>query len=134
MPTHASSTFTPSTWDEETASEVDGHLKITHAKVTFSYSGDLQGESAMQYLMLYRDDGSAAVIGLERVSGALCGKQGTFVLQYQGGYADKTFSGDFEVVEGSASGDLAGLGGRGSAVAHKDGTTAFSFDFDLPAQ
>ena len=134
MPTHASSTFTPKTWDEETSSEVDGRLKITHARVTFGYSGDLEGESAMQYLMLYRDDGSAAVIGLERVTGKLCGKPGTFVLQHQGGYADNTASGEFDVVEGSASGQLAGLRGHGTAVARKDGTTAFSFDFDLPAQ
>jgi hypothetical protein len=134
MSTHASSTFTVKSWDEETSSEVDGRLKITHARVTFGYSGDLEGEGAMQYLMLYREDASAAVIGLERISGTLCGKHGSFVLQHHGGYADGTASGEFEVVEGSASGALAGLRGHGSAVARKDGTTAFSIDFELAAQ
>src|SRR5262249_37706563 len=121
-------------WAEETSSEVDGHLKITHAKVTFGYSGDLEGEGAMKYLMLYRDDASAAVIGLERISGTLCGKRGTFVLEHHVGYADGTASGEFDVVEGSASDELVGLRGHGSAVAHKDGTTAFSIDFELAAR
>ena len=47
---------------------------------------------------------------------------------------DNTASGEFDVVAGSASGQLAGLRGHGTAVARKDGTTAFSFDFELPAQ
>jgi hypothetical protein len=134
MSTHATSTFSVKSWDEQTCSEVDDHLKVTRAAVTFGYTGDLEGESAMQYLMLYRDDGSAAVIGLERVTGSLGGRSGSFVLKHNGGYADSTASGDFEVVDGSASGELVGLSGRGTATSHKDGRTEFTFDYELTAQ
>jgi hypothetical protein len=129
--TQARSTFEVKGWDEQTSSEVDGHLKITHAKVTFGYSGDLEGEGAMQYLMLYRDDESAAVIGLERITGTLAGHAGSFVLQHRGSYADGVASGEMEVVEGSASGELAGLRGRGTAIARKDGSTEFTLTYTL---
>ena len=85
----------------------------------------------MQYLMLYREDGTAAVIGLERITGKLAGRSGSFVLEHNGGFADGVASGDFNVVEGSASGELAGLRGRGKAVARKDGSTEFTLDYQL---
>jgi hypothetical protein len=129
--THARSTFAVKSWDEPTLSEVDGHLKITRATVAFAYSGDLEGESAMQYLMLYRDNGSASVIGMERITGRLSGRSGSFVLRHQGGYADGTASGDFEVIDGSASGELTGLRGQGVAVARQDGSTEFAFDYEF---
>jgi hypothetical protein len=132
--TQVRATFQVKTWDEETTSEVDGHLKITHAKVAFAYDGDLQGESAMQYLMLYRDDGSASVIGLERIVGQLAGKSGSFVLQHMGGYADGVASGEFEVVKGSGSGQLAGMRGRGTAVSRKDGTTELTLEYEFAPQ
>ena len=127
--TQAHSTFEVKSWDEKTSSEADGHLKITHSVVTFAYSGDVEGEGAMQYLMLYRDDGTAAVIGMERITGRLAGRSGSFVLQHHGGFADGVASGSFEVVEGSASGELAGLRGSGKAIARKDGSTEFTLDY-----
>ena len=130
----ANSTFAVKSWDEQTSSEVDGHLKITHANVVFTYTGDVQGEGAMQYLMLYRDDESAAVIGLERITGKLNGRSGSFVLSHHGGYANGVASGEFEVVAGSASGEVTGLRGRGTAVARGDSSTEFTLEYELPGQ
>ena len=129
--THARSTFAVKSWDEPTLSEVDGRLKVTRATVAFGYSGDLEGESAMEFLMLYRDDGSASAIGLERITGRLGGRSGSFVLQHSGGYANGMSSTDFEVIDGSTSGELTGLHGRGTAVARQDGSTEFTFDYEF---
>ena len=131
MSTHASATFEVKRWDEQTLSEVDGRLKMTRASVGFAYHGDLEGESAMEYLMLYHDEGSAAVIGLERVTGQLSGKSGTFAIEYHGGYANGTASGDLDVIAGSGTGQLEGLRGHGKAVAGQDGTTSFSLDYEV---
>ena len=130
MTTHASCTFEVKSWDEQTVNEVDGRLKLTRATVSFAYTGDLEGTSAMEYLMQYGDGGSAKVLGLERVTGKLGGKEGTFVIEYHGGYADGTASGQLTVVEGSGTGALEGLRGQGSAVAKQDGTTSFKLDYD----
>lgn len=118
------------TWDEQPYNAPEG-VKLTHAAVTFAYSGDLEGESTMHYLMVYRDDSAPTVIGLEGVSGRLGGKAGTFVLEYDGAYADGVASGTLEVVAGSGTGELEGLRGKGKAVAGKDGSTEFTLDYDL---
>jgi hypothetical protein len=131
MALHASSTFEVTGWDEKTYNEVDGRLKLTRSTVTFAYHGDLDGDGAMEYLMMYRDDESATVIGLERISGKLGGKEGTFVLEHHGGYADGTASGTATVVEGSGTGALAGLRGQGTSMAKKDGTTSLSLDYEF---
>jgi hypothetical protein len=131
MPNQAKSTFEVKSWDEPTLSEgPDGAAKITHASVVFAYSGDLEGQSAMEYLMVYGDDGSATVIGVERITGTLNGKSGSFVLRHQGGYADGVAKGEFSVVDGSATGTLAGLRGKGTAIARKDGSTEFTLQYD----
>src|SRR5438105_14725632 len=131
MTTHANATFEVKSWDEQTLSEVDGRLKLTRASVAFAYQGDLEGQSAVEYLMMYRDDGSASVVGLERLTGQLAGKAGTFVLEHQGGYANGTASAECTIVPGSGTGDLEGLRGNGTSTAHKDGTTKLTLGYDF---
>jgi hypothetical protein len=127
----AKSTFEVKGWDEKTVNEVDGRLKITRASVVFAYHGDLEGESAMEYVMAYGEDGSATVIGLERITGRLNGKQGTFTLQSHGGYANGSARGDVTVVEGSGTGELQGLRGHGTSMATSDGKSAFELEYEI---
>lgn len=131
MTIHATSTFEVKRWDEQTLNEVDGRLKMTRASVGFANHGELEGESATEYLMLYRDDSGATVIGLERISGQLNGKSGSFAIESRGGYEDGVATGELTVVPGSGTGELEGIRGRGVAVSGKDGTTSFSLDYDL---
>ena len=68
MTTHAKATFALSAWDEKPYDEMNGVPKLTRASVNKSYQGDITGEGKLEYLMMYRDDGSASFIGMERVS------------------------------------------------------------------
>ena len=129
--THARSTFEVKSWDEHTLSDVDGRAKITRASVQFAYHGDLEGEGSVAYLMTYGENGSAAVIAMERVTGSLAGRTGTFVLQHQGSYADGTARGAFIIVDGSGTGALAGVRGSGLTVAQHEGPMTFELDYDL---
>jgi len=131
MPKSAHATFEVRNWDEKTVNEADGRLKITRASVVFAYSGDLVAESAMEYVMAYRDDASATVLGVERITARLGGKAGSFVLASSGGYADGAARGDLTVVEGSGTAELAGIRGHGTSLATKDGQTAFELEYDL---
>ena len=51
----------------------------------------IEGEGQVEYLMMYRSDGSATFVGLEQVVGRIGGKTGSFVLQrtgvFEGGLA-----------------------------------------------
>lgn len=115
----ANARFAIKSWDEKPYSEGQDRPRLTRASVTKTYTGDIEGEGQVEYLMMYRSDGSATFVGLEQVVGRVGGKTGTFVLQrtgvFEGGQAKESYA----VISGSATGDLQGLRGDGtSAVGH----------------
>ena len=115
----ANARFAIKSWDEKPWSEGQDRPRLTRASVTKTYTGDIEGDGQVEYLMMYRGDGSAAFVGLEQVVGLVGGKNGTFVLQrtgvFEGGQAKESYT----VIPGSATGDLQGLRGDGtSAVGH----------------
>ena len=115
----ANARFAIQKWDEKPYSEGDGLPKLTHASVTKALTGDIVGEGQVEYLMMYRADGSAVFVGLERVVGQLAGKTGSFVLQRAGEFEDGVAKESYAVVSGSGTGELKGLRGEGAtAVGH----------------
>ncbi len=121
MSTHATATFQVKSWDEKPYDEIDDGPKLVRVSVTKSYSGDIEGEGTLEYLMIHRDDGSASFVGLERVVGRVADRSGSFVLQHSGTYEDGAAKATFFVVSGSGAGDLRGLRGEGSfASAHAE--------------
>jgi hypothetical protein len=92
---------------------------MTRATVTKSFSGDITGEGHVEYLMMYRSDGSAMFVGLERVVGQVAGKAGSFVLERTGVFENGVATESYSVIPGSGTGELRGLRGEGtSAVGH----------------
>ena len=69
--------------------------------------------------MMYRKDGSATFVGLERVAGRIGGKSGVFVLQRSGVFENGQAKESYSIIPGSATGELRGLRGEGnSSVGH----------------
>ena len=112
----ANSRFTIKSWDEKPYSEGQDLPKLTRAVVSKTYTGDIAGEGHVEYLMMYRSDGSAACVGLERVVGHIAGKAGSFVLQHTGVFESGVAKGSYFVIPGSGTGELQGLRGEGTAV------------------
>ncbi len=119
MKNTASARFAIKTWDEKPYGEGHDLPKLTRAKVTKTYTGDIAGEAQADYLMMYRSDGSATIVGLERVVGRLAGRAGSFVLQRTGVFEEGQAKEAYSVVPGSATGELRSLLGDGkSALGH----------------
>ena len=111
--------FAITSWDEKPYGEGPDLPKLTRATVKKTFTGDIEGEGQVDYLMMYRGDGSATFIGLERITAAVDGKTGTFVLQRTGVFENGQAKESYSVVPGSATGDLRGLRGEGtSSVGH----------------
>lgn len=131
MKNRADATFKIKSWDEKPYNEIEGAPKLTRAKVSKTYHGDIEGESTLEYLMMYRQDGTAIFVGLERVVGSLGGRSGSFVLQHKGTFEGGKAKIDWFVVSGSCTGELSGLRGEGSfVVGHAEPHTA-TLDFDF---
>ncbi len=119
MKKSANARFAIKSWDEKPYSEGQELPKLTRAAVTKTFTGDIEGEGQVEYLMMYRSDGTATFVGLERIVGRIADKAGSFVLQrtgiFEGGQAKESYS----VIPGSGTGELRGLRGEGtSAVGH----------------
>jgi hypothetical protein len=112
----ATGTFTIKGWDEQPYAEAEGAPKLTHARVTTTYTGELDGEGTYGLLMAY-DQADATYTGYERFTGSLAGRSGSFVLRLDGGFEDGAARTTWTVVEGTGTGDLAGLRGEGGYLA-----------------
>jgi len=115
----ANARFAIKEWDEKPYSEGQGLPKLTRASIRRTFTGDIEGEGRVEYLMMYRPDGSATFVGFERIDGRIEGKSGTFVLQRTGTFEGGVATESYAVVPGSGTGELHGLRGDGtSAVGH----------------
>jgi len=124
-------TFTVASWDENTYAELDGNGKLTRATVTFDFTGGVQAKGTWDAVMCYRDDGTAVFTGMQRMTGQIDGRSGEFVLRADGTFAGGEARSQWEVVEGSATGELAGLRGAGSSAATSEPPGTFTFGYEL---
>src|SRR5579871_6120903 len=86
---------------------------LTEIRLRETFSGGIDGESPVRALQVRRDDRSASLVSLQRFSGKLGGRQGTFVLQGQEIVKNGKIKATWFVVPGSGTGDLSGLRGEG---------------------
>jgi Protein of unknown function (DUF3224) len=102
-------TYEPVTFHKGT----DGGPDLVEIHVTERFAGDVEGSGTARFLQTAFADGSASFTGMERVTGSLGGRQGSFVLQDAGTLEGSVVSGTWFVVPGSGTGELAGLRGDG---------------------
>ena len=116
--------YEPAAYDEP----ADGPA-LTRIHVEESFSGDITGDGAVEFLQAARADGSASFVGIERVAGELGGRRGTFLLQDAGTVQDNIVSGDWFVIPGSGTGQLAGLRGEGGFRANLGENAQINLDY-----
>jgi hypothetical protein len=86
---------------------------LTRIHVQESFAGDIAGDGVVEFLQAARADGAASFVGIERITGTVGGRSGTFLLQDAGTVKGSIVSGDWFVIPGSGTGQLAGLRGEG---------------------
>lgn len=131
--TRATAKFELKGWDEQTLEEIERGRKLTRASVKNTWTGDVEGDGTLEYLMAYRDDGTADFVGLHRVVGRAGGRSGSFVLRDSGTYGGGAARGNLTVVPGAGTGELSGLRGEGSYISkqgehHADITLEVHFE------
>lgn len=131
MKSTANARFTITNWDEKACSEGEAVPRLTRATVTKTFTGDLVAESRVEYVMMYRDDGSATFVGLERVVGQLGGLSGTFVLERTGTFENGQAKESYSVVAGSGTGELRSLRGAGTSSVGHGMEHPFVLDYEM---
>ena len=128
----ANARFEIKNWDEKPYSEAEGLPRLTRASVTKAYTGDIEGEGKVEYLMMYLSDGSATFVGLERITGRIGGQAGTFVLQRTGVFEGGMAKEHYTIIAGSPTGELQGLEGEGDSAVGHGMAHPFSLSYELP--
>lgn len=112
-------------WDEKPYSEDSDGSKLTRAQVTQTYTGSIEGESQVEYLMAHSTDKSAVFVGMEKVTATINGKSGSFVIQHNGKFENGVASSNFVIVTGSGQGELSGIEGSGSFESTEHGKSNY---------
>lgn len=128
--THATGTFdvklTPAEQDE-----MPGASTLSRLTIAKRFVGDLDAESAGQMLAASgMQPGSAGYVAIERVSGALHGRRGTFVLKHDGTMRRGAPSLALNVVPDSGTGELAGIDGQ-MRIIIEGKQHSYEFDYTL---
>jgi hypothetical protein len=96
------------------------------------FEGDLQATSKGEMLSAGApQSGSAGYVAVERVTGALHGRRGSFALQHSATMHRGTSSLSITVVPGSGTGELAGLSGTLNIII-ADGKHSYEFEYECP--
>jgi len=132
MATHAKGTFevklTPQTPDGKFEDATMGRMTVDK-----QFHGDLEGSSKGQMLTAATETkGSGAYVAIERVTGMLQGRSGTFVLQHSGTMTGGTPKLSITVVPDSGTGQLVGLTGKMDIII-ESGKHSYDFEYTLPA-
>ena len=127
---HASGTF-----EVKLVSQTDdknGDAALGRMTIDKQFHGDLEGNSKGQMLTGMTDvKGSAGYVAIEKVSGTLKGRTGTFILQHTGTMNRGVPQLTITVVPDSGTGQLAGLAGNFKVII-AEGKHSYEFEYTLP--
>jgi hypothetical protein len=110
---HATGRIDVKTYEPQPYEQVDDGPDLVEVHVTETFSGDINGEGVVRFLQAIREDGSASFVGIERVTGSIAERRGSFLLQDAGTLEGDLVKGEWFVIPGSSTGELAGLRGEG---------------------
>ncbi len=99
------------------------------------YHGDLEAASKGQMLSAGSPaKGSGGYVALEKVSGTLNGRIGSFVLQHSGTMTNNAPQMTISIVPESGAGQLEGIAGRMTIKFAPDGKHFYELDYTLPGR
>ena len=123
------SSFTITGWEPAEADKTDEIADIARARIRKSFTGDLERTSVANAILYQTPVQSGGYAALERITGKIDDREGTFVVQHSG-IRDAAGEGPAygDVVPGSGTGGFGGVAGTMRIEESPDGK---SFLFDL---
>jgi hypothetical protein len=123
--------FEISGWDEKTYEELPNGGKLSEAKVTQRFSGDITGDGSVIWLMGYPSPKTARFVGMQRIVGAIGGRKGSFLAQTIGEFDGTVAKARWSIIQGSGTDALAGISGEGVFEAPHGSKAEYRVDYEL---
>jgi len=132
MMIHASGTFEVKIIPQKPDNKEAESANLGRMSIDKQFYGDLEATSKGEMLSAATEvKGSAGYVAIERVSGTLHGRSGTFILQHSGTMTRNAPQMSVTVVPDSGTGQLVGLAGK-MTIKIADGKHFYEFDYTLP--
>ena len=129
---HAHGSFEVKLTPQKPDNPVAESANLGRMSIDKKFSGDLEATSKGEMLSVMTEvKGSAGYVALERVSGTLQGRSGTFVLQHTATMTRGAPELSVTVVPDSGTGQLTGLAGK-MTIKIEAGKHFYEFDYTLP--
>ncbi len=105
---------------------------IARFSIDKEYSGDIEATSQGEMVSAGSpQEGRAGYVAMERVTGTLAGRQGSFVLQHSATMDGSSQEQSISVVPGSTTGGLTDLTGS-MRIIIENGAHSYEFEYTLP--
>lgn len=118
-------------WDEKTYEDLPNGGKLSEAKVTQRFSGDITGDGSVIWLMGYPTAKSARFVGMQRIVGAIGDRKGSFLVETVGEFDGTVAKARWSIVPGSGTDALAGISGTGAFEAPHGTKAEYRIDYEL---
>lgn len=98
------------------------------------YHGDLEAiaKGEMLYASSTGVPGSGSYLAVERVTGKLSGRSGSFALAHKGSMSGGTQHMDITIVPDSGAGELVGISGSMKIIITADGKHSYEIEYTMP--
>ena len=127
----AKGSFQITSFNEDTYEDRGSGAKLTHAWGDQAFSGDIEGEGQVHWLMSYRPDKTATYVGLQRIKGEIGGRKGSFIIEATGDFDGAASRGSWSVIPSSGTDDLKGITGTGTFEAPGGPKATYALDYEL---
>ena len=132
MTQHVSGSFDVKLAPQKPDSEVAQAANLGRMSIDKQFHGDLSATSKGEMIATQTEvKGSAGYVAMERVTGTLKGRKGSFVLQHSATMNREVPALLIVVVPDSGTGELKGLTGKMNIVIAPDGKHSYEFDYTI---
>ena len=133
MTQRASGSFEVKVTPQKPDTQIARTANLGRLTIDKRFHGDLEANARGEMLATQSDvKGSAGYVALERVTGKLQGRSGSFVLQHSATMKRGAPESSITVVPDSGTGELTGLSGRMNIVIAGGGAHSYEFEYELP--
>jgi len=132
MPQRASGSFEVKLTPQKPDSDVAQAANLGRMSIDKQFHGDLEATSKGEMIAAQTEvKGSAGYVAMERMTGTLRGRKGSFVLQHSATMNRGVPSLTITVVPDSGTDELKGISGRMNIIIAPDGKHSYEFDYTL---
>lgn len=130
MSEHVTGSFEVKVTPQKPDTQIARAANLGRLTIDKRFHGDLEAISKGEMLATHTEvEGSAAYVALERVTGKLKGRTGSFVLQHSATMVRGKPASSVTVVPDSGTGELRGISGKMIITIAPDGAHSYEFDY-----